>query len=186
MLNAKYIKPRKATEKCTMIVKGDWNDGDSIIEQNTWDIEVLNKYLPHFSIVLDLYNFDEYYRHKNHDYSIDIRFKFYEALGFYLDYKKGFYQELLDLKKDKKILSERLINLDEDRFKEIYGAVITEIREYLGDVCNGYLPYTYDGFGIHSIEEIYIDYKGDKYDILPDETLEALAELMDREYDNFS
>ena len=136
--------------------------------------------------MLDLYNFDEYYRHKNHDYSIDIPFKFYEALGFYLDYKKGFYQELLDLKKDKKILSERLINLDEDRFKEIYGAVITEIREYLGDVCNGYLPYTYDGFGIHSIEEIYIDYKGDKYDILPDKTLEALAELMDREYDNFS
>lgn len=37
-----------------------------------------------------------------------------------------------------------------------------------------------------SIEEIYIDYKGDKYDILPDKTLEALAEFMDREYDNFS
>ena len=186
MLNAKYVELHKATDKCTMFVKGDWNDGDSIIAKNTWDIEDLNKYLPHFSIVLDLYNFDEYYRHKNYDYTIDIRFKFYEALNFYLDYKKGFYQELLDLKKDKKILSERLVALEEDKFKEIYDSVITEIREYLGDVCNGYLPSTYDRFGIHSIEEIYIDYKGDKYNILPGKTLEALSELMDRKYDNFS
>lgn len=93
---------------------------------------------------------------------------------------------MLDLKKDKKILSERLVALEEDKFKEIYDSVITEIREYLGDVCNGYLPSTYDGFGIHSIEEIYIDYKGDKYNILPGKTLEALSELMDRKYDNFS
>lgn len=40
--------------------------------------------------------------------------------------------------------------------------------------------------GIHSIKEIYIDYKGNKYDILPNKTLEAFADLMDREYDNFS
>lgn len=185
MLNVKYVEPRKPTDICTLFIKGDWNDGDSIIAKYTWNVDDLNKYLPHFSIVLDLYDFDYKYSQKNYDHTIDIRFKFHQALEFYLDYKKGFYQELLDLKKDKKILSERLIALDEVKFKEIYEVVITEIREYLGDVCLGYLPCTYEGIGIHSIEEIYIDYQGNKYDILSGKTLEALAELMVREYDNF-
>lgn len=167
-----------------IVCKGDWNDADYITEDSTWDIEELNENLPYFSIMLDLYNFDYNYRHKTRDYDIDIRDEFHRALNFYLDYNKEFYQELLDLKKDKKVLSERLIILDEDKFEDVHMAVIADIKEYLGERCGWALP-SYEGYSIHSVKEIYIDYKGNKYDILPGLTLEALAELMDREYDNF-
>jgi hypothetical protein len=184
MLNLKYVNPRKSTSICTLFVKGDWNDADYITEDSTWDIEELNENLPYFSIMLDLYNFDYNYRHKTRDYDIDIRDEFHRALNFYLDYNKEFYQELLDLKKDKKVLSERLIILDEDKFEDVHMAVIADIKEYLGERCGWALP-SYEGYSIHNVKEIYIDYKGNKYDILPGLTLEALAELMDREYDNF-
>ena len=88
------------------------------------------------------------------------------------------------MKKDKKVLSERLIILDEDKFEDVHMAVIADIKEYLGERCSWALP-SYEGYSIHNVKEIYIDYKGNKYDILPGLTLEALAELMDREYDNF-
>lgn len=52
---------------------------------------------------------------------------------------------------------------------------------YYSDV----LP-SYEGWSIHNIIDIYIDYNGNKYDVQPGKTLEAIAELMDMEYDNFS
>lgn len=194
MLDLKYLNPRKDDNKCKLVIKGDWNDADYITEDTTWSINELNENLPYFSIMVDLFKFDYDFRHKfkysdsieKYGYRIDIRDNLKLALEFYLNYKNNFYPEILNLKNnDNKILSDRLIALDKDRFDDVYNAVITDIEECLGDRCSFALP-SYEGWGIHSIKEIYIDYKGNKYDILPNKTLEAFADLMDREYDNFS
>lgn len=184
MLDSKLLKPRRGTNKCKLFIKGDWNDGDDITENTSWSMEEIKDTLPYFCILIDLFEFDNSYRHKAHDYNIDIRNDIYKALDFYIDYKKGFYQELLKMKNDKEIFSDRLLALDEDTFKDVYGAVIQDIKDSLIDRCYA-LP-SYDGFGIHSITEIYIDYKGNKYDVKAGNTLKAFAELMDREYDNFA
>ena len=192
MLDLKYLNPRKDDNKCKLVIKGDWNDADYITEDTTWSINELNENLPY--IMVDLFKFDYDFRHKfkysdrieKYVYRIDIRDNLKLALEFYLNYKNNFYPEILNLKNnDNKILSDRLIALDKDRFDDVYNAVITDIEECLGDRCSFALP-SYEGWGIHSIKEIYIDYKGNKYDILPNKTLEAFADLMDREYDNFS
>lgn len=184
MLDLKYLTPREETDDCTLVVVGDWNDGDDITENTSWSMEEIKDTLPYFCILIDLFEFDNSYRHKAHDYNIDIRNDIYKALDFYIDYKKDFYQELLKMKNDKEIFSDRLLALDEDTFKDVYGAVIQDIKDSLIDRCYA-LP-SYDGFGIHSITEIYIDYKGNKYDVKAGNTLKAFAELMDREYDNFA
>lgn len=193
MLDLKYLNPRKDDNKCKLVIKGDWNDADYITEDTTWSINELNENLPYFSIMVDLFKFDYDFRNKfkysdrieKYGYRIDIRDNLKLALEFYLNYKNNFYPEILNLKNnDNKILSDRLIALDKDRFDDVYNAVITDIEECLGDRCGYALP-SYEGLGIHSIKEIYIDYKGNKYDILPNKTLEAFADLMDREYDNF-
>lgn len=184
-MDSKFLKQRTPNDNCKLIVRGDWNDGDYITEDSNWSKEEINEYLPYLSIMLDLFDFDNKCRQEESEYEIDIRLDEYEALEFYLNYKKGFHHELLNLKNDKKLLSERVIALDNDEFEELYKIVITDVRENLIDKSFFGLP-TYDGFGIHSVKEIYVDYKGNKYDILPGKTLEALAELMDREYDNFS
>lgn len=184
MLDSKLLKPRRGTNKCKLFIKGDWNDADYITEDTSLSIDDLKESLPYFSILLDLFKFDNDYRRKTRDYRIDIRVDFDRALAFYLDHNDNFYPQLLELKKNKEILSGRLISLDEDTFKDVYGAVIQDIKDSLIDRCYA-LP-SYDGFGIHSITEIYIDYKGNKYDIKAGNTLKAFAELMDREYDNFA
>lgn len=182
MLDSKLLKPRKNTNKCKMIIKGDWNDADYITEDTSLTIDELKESLPYFNILLDLFNFDNDYRRKTRDYRIDIRDEFDRALAFYLEHNDNFYPKLLELKKNKEILSERLIALAEDNFEDVHYAVLQNIKDYYySDV----LPY-YEGWSIHNIIDIYIDYNGNKYDVQPGKTLEAFAELMNMEYDNFS
>ena len=183
MLDSKLLKPRSGTNKCKLFIKGDWNDADYITEDTSLSVDQMKEELPYFSILLDLFNFDNDYRRKTRDYRIDIRDEFNRALAFYFEYNENFYPKLLELKKNKEILSDRLIDLDEDNFEDVHYAVLQNIKDCFS--YDEFLPY-YEGWTIHSIKEIYIDYQGNKYDILPGKTLEALAELMDREYDNFS
>ena len=182
MFNSKFVQQRQLTDECTLIVKGDWNDADYITEDTSWNIEEMKEALPYFCIILDLYNFTYDYRHKTYGYSIDIRDEFYAALNFYIKYKKDFYDDMLELKEDKEILSDKIIALDEDNFKKLHNAVIEDIKDYLGEYTDSF-P-SYEGSGIHDIIDMYIDYQGNKYDIQSGQTLEAIAELMEREYDN--
>lgn len=120
-LNSKFVKQLKSSKKsnlCTLYIKGDWNDADYITEDTVWKVDEMNDALPYFSILVDLYSFDKDYRWKNHDYNIDIADSLSEPLEFWLDYKKGFYKELLALKNKKKVFSKKLISLDEDEFKK--------------------------------------------------------------------
>ena len=182
MLDSKLLKPRKSTNKCKLFIKGDWNDADYITEDTSFSVEEMKKDLPYFSIMLDLFKFDNEYRRKTRDYRVDIRDEFDRALAFYLEQNENFYPKLLELKKNKEILSDRLIALDEDNFEDVHYAVLQNIKDYYySDV----LP-SYEGWSIHNIIDIYIDYNGNKYDVQPGKTLEAFAELMNMEYDNFS
>lgn len=183
MLDSKLLKPRRGTNKCKLFIKGDWNDADYITEDTSLSIDDLKESLPYFSILLDLFKFDNDYRRKTRDYSIDIRVDFDRALAFYLDHNDNFYPQLLELKKNKEILSGRLISLDEDNFEDVYYEVLQNIKDCFD--YNVYLP-RYEDWGIHNIVDMYIDYKGNKYDVQPGKTLEAFAELMDMEYDNFA
>lgn len=182
MLDSKLLKPRKSTNKCKLFIKGDWNDADYITEDTSLSIDEMKESLPYFSILLDLFKFDNEYRRKTRDYRIDIRDEFNRALEFYLEQNENFYPKLLELKKNKEILSDRLIDLDEDNFEDVYYTVLYNIKDFSYDE---FLPY-YEGLGIHNIVDIYIDYKGNKYDVQPSMSLEAFAELMDMEYDNFA
>lgn len=185
MLDSKLLKPRKGTNNCTLIVKGDWNDADYITEDTSWNLDEMKEALPYFSIMLDLFKYDYNYRHKTQDYRVDIRADFNKALDFYLEHEENFYKKLQKLKKNKEILSDRLISLDKDNFEDVHEAALQNLREYLQDNYSYVLP-SYEGWGIHNIIDMYIDYKGNKYDVLPGKALEAFAEIMDIEYDNFA
>ena len=45
MLDSKLLKPRKNTNKCKMIIKGDWNDADYITEDTSLTIDELKESL---------------------------------------------------------------------------------------------------------------------------------------------
>lgn len=139
----------------------------------------MNDALPYFSILVDLYNFDKDYRWKNHDYNIDIADSLSEPLEFWLDYKKGFYKELLALKNKKKVFSKKLISLDEDEFKKIYDDAIADVKENLESTCEASLPYSDYGC-IHSLVDMYVEHQNEKYDVESGKAVEALAELMER------
>ena len=72
-----------------MYVKGDWNDADYITEDTHWELAELNKMLPYLSILVDLFAFDSDYKHRTHDYSIDIRDDMNGALERYFQRKKS-------------------------------------------------------------------------------------------------
>lgn len=192
MLDLKFLTPRKDDNKCKLVIKGDWNDADYITEVTSFTVDKINSILPYLSILLDLFKFDNDFRRKfnysdrikKYGYRIDIREDFESALEFYFNYKRNFYLELLNLKNDNKNLSNRLTALDEDKFEDVHEATLQDIKDNLIDNHFEILPH-YEGSSIHTIKEIYIDYKGNKYDIQSDKTLEAFADLMDREYDNF-
>lgn len=181
-LNSKFVKQLKSSKKsnlCTLYVKGDWNDSDYITEDTKWTVDELNNVLPYLSILVDLFAFDNDYQHRTHDYSIDIRGDISSALERYLKHKKGFYQELLALKNDGKVFSKKVLALSEGDFKNIYKTVIEEVKEYLSDESYEYLP-SYEGWGIHTIKEMYVNYQGDKFDVRAGKVVEVLAELMSR------
>lgn len=192
MLDLKFLTPRKDDNKCKLVIKGDWNDADYITEVTSFNVDKINSILPYLSILLDLFKFDNDFRRKfnysdrvkKYGYRIDIREDFESALEFYFNYKRNFYLELLNLKNDNKNLSNRLTALNEDKFEDVHEATLQDIKDNLIDNHFEILPH-YEGSSIHTIKEIYIDYKGNKYDIQSDKTLEAFADLMDREYDNF-
>lgn len=192
MLDLKFLTPRKDDNKCKLVIKGDWNDADYITEVTSFTVDKINSILPYLSILFDLFKFDNDFRRKfnysdrikKYGYRIDISEDFESALEFYFNYKRNFYLELLNLKNDNKNLSNRLTVLDEDKFEDVHEATLQDIKDNLIDNHFEILPH-YEGTSIHSIKEIYIDYKGNKYDIQSDKTLEAFAVLMDREYDNF-
>lgn len=73
-------------------------------------------------------------------------------------------------------------NPQDENFEDVYYTALLNIKDFSYDE---FLPY-YEGWGIHNIVDMYIDYKGNKYDVQPGMSLEAFAELMDMEYDNFS
>ena len=91
MLDSKLLKPRKSTNKCKLFIKGDWNDADYITEDTSFSVEEMKKDLPYFSIMLDLFKFDNEYRRKTRDYRVDIRDEFDRALSFYLEQNENFY-----------------------------------------------------------------------------------------------
>lgn len=192
MLDLKFLTPRKDDNKCKLVIKGEWNDADYITEVTSFTVDKINSILPYLSILFDLFKFDNDFRRKfnysdrikKYGYRIDISEDFESALEFYFNYKRNFYLELLNLKNDNKNLSNRLTVLDEDKFEDVHEATLQDIKDNLIDNHFEILPH-YEGSSIHSIKEIYIDYKGNKYDIQSDKTLEAFAVLMDREYDNF-
>ena len=61
-----------------------------ITEDTSLSIDDLKESLPYFSILLDLFKFDNDYRRKTRDYRIDIRVDFDRALAFYLDHNDNF------------------------------------------------------------------------------------------------
>ena len=181
-LNSTFVKQLKTSKKsnlCTLYVKGVWNDSDYITEDTKWKLEELNNILPYLSILVDLFAFDNDYQHRTHDYNIDIRGDISSALERYLKRKKGFYPELLALKNSGKVFSKKVLALSEGDFKNIYKTVIEEVKEYLSDESYEYLP-SYDGWGIHTIKEMYIEFQGDKFDVQACKVVDALAELMNR------
>lgn len=183
MLDSKFVKKlsqSKKSKECVLHVKGDWNDSDYIHEETTWEVDELNDALPYFSILVDLYAFDNDYQDRTHDYSIDIRDDMNSALERYFKRNKKFYSELLALKNNGKVFSKKVLALSEDDFKSVYKATIEEIKESLPDESRDYLPINYDGYGIHTIEEMRVEYQGDKFDVQAGKTVEALAELMER------
>lgn len=182
-LNSKFVKQLNSSKKsnlCTLYVKGDWNDADYITEDTKWTVDELNNNLPYLSILVDLFAFDNDYQDRTHDYSIDIRDDMNGALERYFQRNKKFYSELLALKNNEKVFSKKVLALSEDDFKSVYKATIEEIKESLPDESRDYLPINYDGYGIHTIKEMRIEYQGDKFDVRAGKVVEALAELMDR------
>ena len=183
MLNSKFVKPARKPKKYNsyiLHVKGDWNDSDYITEETEWDLDGLNYSLPYLSILVDLFDFDCEYRERNYS-TIFINEDLVKALERYFD-KVGFYPELLALKNAGKILSKRLLALSEDEFKKVYEDTITNLKEDIEDECIDSFPTSYTGDGIHTIEEMYIEYQGNKFNVQSGKAVEALAELMDREY----
>lgn len=181
-LNSKFVKQLNKSKKpnlCTLYVKGDWNDADYITEDTHWELAELNKMLPYLSILVDLFAFDNDYQDRTHDYSIDIRDDMNSALERYFKRNKKFYSELLALKNNEKVFSKKVLALSEDDFKSVYKATIEEIKESLPDESVEYLP-SYDGWGIHTIKEVRIEYQGDKFDVRAGKVVEALAEFMNR------
>lgn len=162
-----------------MYVKGDWNDADYITEDTKWTVDELNNNLPYLSILVDLFAFDNDHQDRTHDYSIDIRDDMNSALERYFKRNKKFYSELLALKNNGKVFSKKVLALSEDDFKSVYKATIEEIKESLPDESVEYLP-SYDGWGIHTIKEVRIEYQDNKFEVQTGKTVEALAELMDR------
>lgn len=181
-LNSKFVKQLEKSDDsnlCTLYVKGDWNDADYITEDTHWELAELNKMLPYLSILVDLFAFDNDYQDRTHDYSIDIRDDMNSALERYFKRNKKFYSELLALKNNGKVFSKKVLALSEDDFKSVYKATIEEIKESLPDESVEYLP-SYDGWGIHTIKEMRIEYQDNKFDVQAGKTVEALAELMNR------
>ena len=179
-LNSKFVKQLNKSKKsnlCTLYVKGGWNDADYITEDTHWELAELNKMLPYLSILVDLFAFDKDYRHRTHDYSIDIGDDMSGALERYFQRKKGLYSELNELALKNKAFSKKVLVLSEKDFKKLYKATIKEIKESLPDESVEYLP-SYDGYGIHTIKEMRIEYQGDKFDVRAGKVVEALAELM--------
>ena len=87
---------------------------------------------------------------------------------------------MLVLKNAGKILSKRLLALSEDEFKKVYEDAITNLKEDIEDEYIDSFPTSYTGDGIHTIEEMYVEYQGNKYNVESGKVVEALAELMDR------
>lgn len=182
MLNSKFVKKlsqSKKSKECVLHVKGDWNDSDYIHEETTWEVDELNDALPYFSILVDLFDFDCEYRERNYN-TIFINEDLVKALERYFDKKDGFYPELLTLKNAGKILSKRLLALSDNEFKKAYEDTITNLKEDIDDEYIDSFPTSYTGDGIHTIEEMYIEYQGNRFNVQIGKTVEALAELMDR------
>lgn len=174
-LNSKFVKQLEKSDDsnlCTLYVKGDWNDADYITEDTHWELAELNKMLPYLSILVDLFAFDNDYRHRTHDYSIDIRDDMNGALERYFQRKKGLYSALNELALKNNAFSKRVLALSEK-------ATIKEIKESLPEESVEYLP-SYDGWGIHTIKEVRIEYQDNKFEVQTGKTVEALAELMNR------
>ena len=182
-LNSKFAKQLSQSKKskyCVLHVKGDWNDSDYIYEETDWKVDEMNDALPYFSILVDLYAFDNDYRHRTHDYEIDIRDDMIGALKRYFKRKKGFYPELLALKGTGKVFSKKVLALSDKEFKELYNKIVAELLENIEDTCLYSLPNSDYGDGIHTIKKMYIEYQGNKFDVQAGKTVEALAELMER------
>ena len=77
-------------------------------------------------------------------------------------------------------MSKRLLALSEDEFKKVYEDAITNLKEDIEDEYIDSFPTSYTGDGIHTIEEMYVEYQGNKYNVESGKVVEALAELMDR------
>ncbi len=188
MLDSKFVKKKfvkklsqsKKSKECVLHVKGDWNDSDYIHEETTWEVDELNDALPYFSILVDLFAFDNDYQDRTHDYSIDIRDDMTGALERYFKRKKSFYPTLLDLKNSGKAFSKKVLVLNDKEFKELYDKTVTELLENIEDTCSYSLPRSDYGDGIHTIEKMYIEHQGKKFDVQAGKTVEALAELMER------
>jgi len=153
MLDSKLLKPRKSTNKCKLFINGDWNDADYITEDTSLSIDEMKELLPYFSILLDLFKFDNEYRRKTRDYRIDIRDEFNNALEFYLEQNENFYPKLLELKKNKEILSDRLIDLDEDNFEDVRWLLGEPIVNFTQSIIDDSIFYNKNAMNVQQIQQ---------------------------------
>lgn len=176
-LNSTFVKQLYPDHSYILHIKGDWNDDDYISENIHWEFAFeLNEVLPYLSILVDLFNYDSEHR----DYQIDISENLIGALERYLHVNNGFCQELFALESAGNVLSERLIALSGDEFRNIYDTTITELKGTLEEIRDDYFPTSAGGYNIHTLKEMYIEHQGNKFEVRAGKTVEALAELMNR------
>ena len=170
MLDSKLLTIRKNNNECKLFITGDYNDADYITKSTNFSLHKLKEALPYLSIMRML--FDTNF----------IAEGLSEAVDYYIDDNKElYYQELLKIKEDENnsTFSNKVKDLDKEKFKKYYEEALAQIKEKLFEYCYSYLP-DCDGFRIHSIKEMYIDYLGSKYDIKQYKDLEAIVQLVER------
>lgn len=162
-LNSKFVKQLDTDHSYILHIKGDWGDDNYISEDTHWGFsDDLNQVLPYLSILVDLFKYDSEHR----DYQIDISENLVGAFERYLYFNNG--------------VSERLGALSGDEFKNIYDATITELKDTLVEIQDGYFPTSAGGYNIHTITEMYIEHQGNRFEVQAGKAVEALVELMDR------
>lgn len=176
-LNPKFVKQLDRDHSYILHIKGDWNDDNYISENTYWEFaDELNDVLPYLSILVDLFKYDSEHR----DYQIDISENLIGAFERYFHVNNGFCSELWSLKNVENVLSEELITLSGDGFRNVYDATIAELEGTLVEIRDNYFPTSVGGYNIHTLKEMYIEHLGNKFEVQVGKTVEALAELMNR------
>lgn len=171
------LRKKDTTNRCYLVVKGDWNDADYIEKSTLVTEEELDEILPYISIMWDLFDYySSDFRGRNSYIRVSDSPK--SAFNDWLE-KESVYKDLLEEKKVNgwDIFSTNMQNISETDFKEFYEQVIEDVREFLTKKPYWYLPSTSD-YLIHTITDVYVEKNGEKYDV-SDDSFSAFGELME-------